>query len=67
MKYLHIIAAIVCAFMAYPAYLWYGEWSACVCVLGVVANFVIVVVDDRKARVGDPSHGSKQKGSEGNA
>lgn len=48
MKYLHILAAIVSAFLAYPVYLRHGEWWALVAVLGVAANLIIFIVEDKK-------------------
>lgn len=50
MKYLHIIAAIVSAFLAYPVYLRHGLWWAVVCIVAVVANFAIVVLEDKHGR-----------------
>lgn len=48
MKYLHIGGAIVSAFLAYPVYLRYGLSWALVAVAGMVGNFVIFVLEDRK-------------------
>ena len=48
MKYLHILAAIVSAFLAYTVYLRHGLWWALVAVAGMVGNFVIFVLEDRK-------------------
>ena len=48
MKYLHIIAAVVAALLAYPVYLRHGEWWALVDVLGVVGNLIYFFVEDKK-------------------
>lgn len=48
MKYLHILAAIVSAFLAYPVYLRHGLSWAVVAVLGVALNVIIFAVEDRK-------------------
>lgn len=48
MKYLHIAAAVAAAFLAYPTYLRHGEWWAMVAVLGVAANLIIFIVEDKK-------------------
>ena len=48
MKWLHIIAAVVAAFLAYPVYLRHGEWWATVDVLGVAVNLIVVYVEEKK-------------------
>ena len=48
MKYLHILAAIVSAFLAYPVYLRHGLSWALGAVLGVALNLIVFIVEDKK-------------------